>query len=250
MLVQDIRYGLRTLRRTPAFTIAALVTLALGIGANTAIFSVVNAVLLRPLPYREPERIVQLVRNRTPASSLQDGRRYLFFREHLRSVTALAAYRGAGALNMAQGDTAHFVSARAISKEYFEVFGIQPALGAPFTGEQDAEGGPDVVILGDALWRSAFGGNPDAIGKSILLADRSHTIVGVMPPFDALGTVDLFVPLRPGLTGPGGGFNYAVVGRLRPGTSIDQATAEAESVWQAFGAAFPQSVFRTERPTG
>ena len=250
MLARDIRYGLRTLRRTPAFTIAALVTLALGIGANTAIFSVVNAVLLRPLPYFEPERLVQLVRNRHPGTPSQDGRRYLFFREHLRSVSALAAYRGAGSLNMQQDGDARYVSVLAVSKEYFDVFGIRPALGGPFTSEHDVEGGPDVAILSDALWRSAFGASPDAIGRSIVIADKPHTIVGVLPPFDARGAIDLFVPLRPGLTGPGGGFNYSVVGRLRAGVSIDQASADAESVWRAFGETFPQSVFRTELPTG
>ena len=250
MLFQDIRHGLRTLRRTPAFTAAALLTLGLGIGANTAIFSVVNAVLLRPLPYREPDRLVQLVRNRSASTVSQDGRRYLFFREHLKSVEALAAYRGAGSMNMQREGSASFVRAQAVSKEYFEVFGVRPTLGGPFTAEHDVQGGPDVVIVSDGLWRSAFGGSPDVIGTALLLADKAHTIVGVMPPSEAFRSVDLFVPLRPGLTGFGGGFNYTVTGRLRPGVSVEQASTEAGSVWRAFAAAFPQSVFRTELPTG
>jgi predicted permease len=180
----------------------------------------------------------------------QDGRRYLFFREHLQSVEALAAYRGAGSMNMLRDGTASFVRAQAVSKEFFDVFGMRPTLGGPFTSEHDVEGGPDVVILSDALWRGVFGGAADAIGTSLLLVDKPHTIVGVMPPSEAFAGVDLFVPLRPGLTGFGGGFNYTVTGRLRPGVSIEQASMEAESVWRAFAAAFPQSVFRTELPTG
>ena len=158
VLAQDLRYGLRTLRRSPGFTAAALLTLALGIGANTAVFSVVNAVLLRPLPYREPEALVQLVRSyQTGPAAGQDGRRYLFFRDHLRSVEALAAYRGAGSVNMVRGDRAEFVSISQVSKEYFAVFGIQPALGQPFGAEHDVAGGPAVAILSHALWQRSFG---------------------------------------------------------------------------------------------
>lgn len=247
---QDVRYGVRTLGRSPAFTLAALVTLALGIGANTAIFSVVNAVLLRPLPFREPDRLVQLVRNRSPQTASQDGRRYLFFREHLRSVEALAAYRGAGSMILLRGERAQFVGVQAVSKEYFDVFGIQPAIGGPFTLEHDVQGGPDVVILTDALWRRAFGAHPDVIGTSVVLADVLHTVVGVMPPFEPLNSADLFVPLRPGLSGPGGGFNYAVAGRLRAGASVEQASSEAESVFRALGTEFPNVIRPNERPTG
>ena len=220
VLAQDLRYGLRTLRRSPGFTAAALITLALGIGANTAIFSVVNAVLLRPLPYREPEALVQLVRSyQTGPAAGQDGRRYLFFRDHLRSVEALAAYRGAGSVNMVRGDRAEFVSIAQVSKEYFPVFGVQPALGQPFGAEHDVAGGPAVAILGHALWQRSFGANAGVIGSTIVIADKPLTVIGVMPAsFEPIVPADVFVPLRPGLTGPGGGFNYAVAGRLRPGT--------------------------------
>jgi putative ABC transport system permease protein len=251
MLVQDLRYGGRMLLRTPGFTCAAVLTLALGIGANTAIFSVVNAVLLRPLPYPQPDRLVQLARNRSAGTSIQNGRRYLFFREHLRSVEALTAYRGAGSMNMIRGDTASFVSVQAVSKEYFTVFGAQPALGQAFTAEHDVTGGPDVVILSHALWRSVFGGNPDVIGTSVLVADRPFTVLGVMPEwFEGTSPPEMFIPLRPGITGTGGGFNYTVVGRLREGVSIEQASAEAETVWNAFATEFPNALMRNERPTG
>ena len=250
MLLQDVRYGLRTLRRSPGFTGAALLTLALGIGANTAIFSVVNAVLLRPLPYREPDALVQLVRSyqNGPAAG-QDGRRYLFFREHLRSVDALAAYRGAGSVNMVRGDRAEFVSISQVSKEYFAVFGVQPALGQPFEAEHDVAGGPAVAILSHALWQRSFGADPDVVGSSIVIADKPLTVIGVMPEsFEPIAPADVFVPLRPGLTGPGGGFNYAVAGRLRQGTSLTQANAEVAATWHAFGAEFPEIKRPNELP--
>ena len=250
VLAQDLRYGLRTLRRSPGFTAAALLTLALGIGANTAVFSVVNAVLLRPLPYREPEALVQLVRSyQTGPAAGQDGRRYLFFRDHLRSVEALAAYRGAGSVNMVRRDRAEFVSIAQVSKEYFAVFGIQPALGQPFGAEHDVAGGPAVAILSHALWQRSFGASAGVIGSTIVIADKPLTVIGVMPgSFEPISPADVFVPLRPGLTGPGGGFNYAVAGRLRQGISLAQANADVAAAWHAFGAEFPEIKRPNELP--
>jgi predicted permease len=256
--VQDARYAARTLLRTPGFTLAALLTLALGIGANSAIFSAVNAVLLRPLPYPQPERLVQMER-RYPAGTGagQDGRRYLFFRDHLRSVSALAAYSGLGSFNLAVGDRSEFVSALAVSKEYFDVYRIHPQLGAPFTAEHDRDGGPDVAIISHGLWQRQFGGQPDVVGQSIVLSERSHAIVGVMPPPSGSDrTVDVLLPLRPGLTGRGGGWNYAVVGRLRDDATLESASAEAATAWHALRQEFPEAFVRpdgqpsTELPTG
>ena len=211
---QDLRYGVRALLRTPGFTLAALLTLALGIGANTAIFSVVNAVLLRPLDYPEPDRIVELMRRHPDGTEPgQTGRRYLFFRDNLKSVQALAAWRDPSGFNVATGDGAEFVKAMSVSKEFFAVFGVRPMLGAPFTPEQDVVGGPDVAILSNGLWRRLFAASLSVVGTTITLGGRPHTVVGVMPPdFATTPPTDLFIPLRPGTTGPGGGFNYAVAG--------------------------------------
>ena len=251
MLVQDVQYGVRMLRRAPGFTFAGLLTLALGIGANTAIFSVVNAVLLRPLPYPQPERLVRFVRQRSVDAAGQTGRRYLFFRDHLKSVEALTAFRGAGSLNMVRDDSARFVSVRAVSKEYFTVFGAPPALGQAFSEEHDATGGPDVVMLSHALWQSAFEGRRDVVGTTVQVADKPYTVLGVMPEwFEAGSAPDLLIPLRPGVTGPGGGFNYTVVGRLRQDVSIDAASAEAAILWSSFRAEFPNASGEKERPSG
>jgi putative ABC transport system permease protein len=252
MLIQDLRYGLRTLARTPGFTVAALLTLALGIGANTAMFTVVNAVLLRPLPFFQPDRLVQLVR-RYPGQvgRSQDGRRYLFFRDHLKLIEALSAHAGLGSLNLVYGNAAEFVRATGVSKEYFTVFGVRPELGETFTAEHDVTGGPDVVVLGHALWQRSFGGDPAVLGRSVLLGDKPHTVIGVLPAsFEPISPADLFLPLRPGLTGRGGGFNYAVTARLRPATSIERASAEVAAVWQSLSAEFPKAIMRSEIPSG
>ena len=182
VLAQDLRYGLRTLRRSPGFTAAALITLALGIGANTAIFSVVNAVLLRPLPYREPEALVQLVRAyQTGPAAGQDGRRYLFFRDHLRSVDALAAYaapaRSTWCAAIARSSSRSLRSPGNTSRSSAS----SRLLGQPFGAEHDVAGGPAVAILGHALWQRSFGANAGVIGSTIVIADKPLTVIGVMP---------------------------------------------------------------------
>jgi putative ABC transport system permease protein len=250
-LIQDARYGIRSLLHTPAFTLAALLTLALGIGANTAIFSVVDAVLLRPLPYPEPDRIVALMRRHPEGEwNRHTGRRYLEFRDHLHGVDGVAAWLGSSGVNLVTGDTAEFVRVMRVSSEFFPVFGVPPAIGQAFTREQDVSGGPAVVILGDELWRRTFGADPGVIGRSILLGEQSLTVIGVMPSsFVPPGRADLYVPLRPSTSGPGGGFNYHVVARLSPGVSIEQANAAAAGIWESTRTSFPMQMVRNELPS-
>ncbi len=250
--LHDTRYAIRTLRGSPAFTLAATLTLALGVGANAAIFSVVNAVLLRPLPYPEPERIVQLVRRNTiEESESQTGRRYLFFREHLQSVTALAATSGLTGFNLATGDSAEFVRAMPVSKEFFDVLGVAPLYGGTFLAEHDLPNGPSAVVLSHALWQRLFGGNPQVVGSTIQLGDQSSIVVGVMPAsLVTFPRADLYIPLRPGLSGRGGGYNYAVIGRLKPGVTRQQADGEAGRVWQGLRDAYPETLLRSELPSG
>ena len=239
--VQDARYGIRTLLRAPGFTAAVLLTLALGTGANTAVFSVVNTVLLRPLPYPDADRIVQLVRRQpTGVGGWQTGVRYFFFRDHMR-IGPIAASRNPTGINLVTGDSAEFVRAMPVSKEYFDVFGVRPALGGSFTAEQDRAGGPLAAVLSDGLWRRQFGANPAIVGTSILLGESSYVVVGVMPAsFAAIPPVDLYVPLRPSTTGPGGGFNYGVTARLPAGATLAQVNAEAAATWEAMGREHPQ----------
>ena len=247
-LVQDVRYAIRSLRRTPTFTIAALLTLALGVGANTAIFSVVDAVLLRPLPYPQPDRIVQLVRRTEGGESGgHTGLRYMFFRDNIRSMQATAAWRGLTGFNLATGDRAEYVKAMPVSKEFFAVFGARAAYGDTFNETHDRAGGVDAVVLSHGLWSRMFAGNPAAVGSTVSLGDRPYTVIGVLPrDFQTIPPADLYVPLRPSTTGPGGGFNYGVVGRLKDGVTLDQANAEALSLFVSFRDEHPQAIVETE----
>lgn len=247
-LGQDVRYALRSLLRSPSFTTAAIATLVLGIGANTAIFSVVHAVLLRPMQYPNPDRIVQLVRRSSAGENLgHTGLRYMFFRDHTRSFEAVAAWRGLTGFNLSLGTSAEYVKAMPVSKEYFDVFGVGPIYGQAFDEIHDRVGGVDAVVLSYPLWARMFGSNPAAVGSTVSLGDRPHTVIGVMPrTFQSIPPADLFVPLRPSTTGPGGGFNYTVTARLKAGITIDQANGEAASVFAAFRDAHPESLIKTE----
>lgn len=252
MFTHDIRYGIRSLLRTPGFTLAAVLALALGTGANAAVFSVVNAVLLRPLPYAEPDRIAQFVwRTRDGDHVALRGAQYLHFRDSMKSLDGLAAWRGPTGFNLSSGDSAEYVKAMPVSKEFFAVFGVRPAYGDAFGDEHDRTGGPDVVVLGHGLWTRLFAASPSVIGSVVSLGDRSYTVLGVMPrAFQSMPPADLYIPLKPGTTGAGGGQNYRVAGRLKRGVTIEQATAEASSVYQSTVAEFQGSrVDANGRPT-
>jgi putative ABC transport system permease protein len=235
MFTQDVRYGLRSLLRTPGFTLAALLALALGTGANAAIFSVVNAVLLRPLPYAEPDRIAQFVwRTRDEDHVALRGAQYLHFRDKMKSIDGLAAWRGPTGFNLSSGDSAEYVKAMPVSTEFFQVFGARPEYGDAFGDEHDRVGGPDVVVLSHGLWTRLFGASPSVVGSVVSLGDRSYTVLGVMPrAFQSMPPADLYVPLKPSTTGAGGGQNYRAAGRLKREVTIEQATAEASSVYQS-----------------
>src|SRR6266498_1306187 len=159
-LWQDIRYGARMLRKNPGFTIVAVLTLALGVGANTAIFSVVNAVLLRPLPYLEPNQLVQLcvVRSGKP-NTLIGSAAFVQVKAQSQSLARIAAYSGGDMTLTGAGSAERIVSA-AVTADFFPLLGVQPALGRNFTPEEDTPNGPKSVILGHGLWQSRFGGDP------------------------------------------------------------------------------------------
>ncbi len=245
-LWQDLRYGARMLVKQPGFTLITLLTLALGIGATTAIFTVVNAVLLRQLPYPQAERIVAVGAqfSVSPLNAVDDPR-FLFWYEHQQSFEALAAHLGGGGVNLAGDGLPELVPAQRVSVDFFRVLGVAPAVGRGFTPEEDRNGGAKVAVLSDALWRRRYGGDRNLIGKTIALNGRSYTVIGVLPPdFDFYNT-DVFTPLSPGASG-NRGFNLQVLGRLKPGVTPAQALAEMKVVSEQLRAAQPQLMRKQE----
>src|SRR5580658_7701295 len=183
----DLRLGLRILFRNPGFAAVAILLLALGIGANTAIFSVVNAVLLRPLPYQDPSRIMQIW-HVPPAKSFPgmttfsvSPANYLDWRQQSHSFEEMAAYGGAN-FNVGGQERPEAIQAARVAPEFFSILRVRPILGRTFTPDEDRPGHGHVVVLGNALWRDRLGADPAAVGQSIILDGETYTIVGVMAP--------------------------------------------------------------------
>ena len=183
-LWQDLRYAARLLRRTPGFTITALLTLGLAIGANTAIFSLVDAVLLRPLPYPEPDRLAEVYMHYSGSGEGSDqeatGLVWDTVRDHASTLDTAAYSFGTG-VGLASSQGAEFVMQQRVSAGFFRVLGVQPLIGREFAAEEDHPGGPPLVVLGYSVWKRAFAGDRSVIGRSVLLRGEPHTVLGVMP---------------------------------------------------------------------
>jgi putative ABC transport system permease protein len=245
-LWQDLRYGARMLLKKPGFTLIVLLTLGLGIGANTAIFSAVNAVLLRALPYPQPERLVVLT------EKTRDGGRmsvaypnYQDWRERAKSSTEMAGFRGA-LLNLTGVDKPARLQGRQVSWNFFRMLGVQPQLGRLFAAEDDQESAARTTVLSYALWQGKFGGDPAITGKAISLNGNSYTVIGVTPPgFEFFQNDDLFIPLgvsiRPAdkARGNHGGLN--VLARLKDGVSWEQAGAEMNTIAAQLERSYPDT---------
>jgi predicted permease len=231
--VRDVRYSFRLLRKTPAFTLTALTTLALAIGVNAAVFSVVDAVLLAPLPYPEPHNLALLSRD-IVANGVQgsheavDGRTWELVRDAPPSFKRAAFSTWITEVNFAASSdigpgAARFVQQQRVGAGFFDTLGIKPVFGRELNADEDRASGPRAVVLSGALWRSAFNGDPSVVGRSIVLRGESYTVVGVMPDGFATGVpADLWTPLRASATGEGGGENYRVL--VRFGNGAEAAT--------------------------
>ncbi len=247
-MIQDLRFGLRMLLKNPGFTFIAALTLALGIGANTAIFSVVNAVLLRPLPYLEPERLVTLSHYRPREGvSVATGGDFLRWRDQSKVFERIAAYRFDTADLTGSGEPER-LDAALVSTDMFATLGVAPALGRAFTPEEDTDGGPPVVILSDRLWRRRFNGDPQVIGRAITLGGLSRTVVGIMPPgYRFHGETELWLPLALNvaqtLSGQGRSFRMSVLARLKPGVTPEAARADLSVILERHLRASPNSYF-------
>ena len=239
---QDVRYALRTMRLNPGFTAVAILALALGIGANAAIFSVVNAVLLRPLPYPEASRLHMVVRQyeRGNTDSITATNAW-FWREHARSFAALTAYDviGAGANLGGVAEPERIKSIR-VTPEFWKVYGVMPALGRPFTAEEAKPNGPRVAVISDGLWRRRFGGDPNILGRAIALNAESWTVVGVMPPgFSMIPESDVWTPLPLVPSATDRANMLFLLGRLKPGVTPEQAQADSVRVTEMYKRAYP-----------
>ncbi len=233
---QDIRHAWRSLRHTPGFTVAATLTLALGIGATTAIFSVVNAALLKPLPYPEPDRLLVLA---PPPAGSVTGQVFLHMRERARIFTHVAGQGGGGGANFVAGDHREYVATQRVSDGFFATHAVEPLLGRELTPAEALPNGPNAVVLGEALWRRVYGGRADALGETILLRDVPHTVVGVMPAtFRSIPAADLWTPLRTTLADNGA--NYRVIGRLREDVTLTHAAEELDALRTGIAGAFPR----------
>jgi predicted permease len=236
-LWQDLRYAARLLRRTPGFTVTALLTLGLGIGANTAIFSLVDAVLLRPLPYPEPDRLAEVYMHYSGSGEGSDqeatGLVWETVRDHASTLDTAAYSFGTG-VGLASSQGAEFVMQQRVSAGFFRVLGVQPLIGREFTAEEDHPGGPPLVVLGYPVWKRAFEGNRNVIGRTVLLRGEPHTVLGVMPNgFMTNARAEVWTPLHATQTGEGEGSNYGLVSRLKPGASWMQADTQLASITPA-----------------
>ena len=244
MLLSDLRYAARILRKSPLFTLAVVLTLALGIGANTAIFSIVNAVLLRPLPYRDPGRLVWVAERNdrlglpTFAASVLN---YLSWKELSRTFEPIGAF-GFATFNLTgEGEPEQF-SGGTITPSIFPLLGIQPVVGRSFQEGEDHPGSPRVVMISDGLWRRRFGSDRSVVGRHLTLNGLETTVVGVAPAaLSLLSTGDLWVPMT---IDPGHEIrlNHVIlaVGRLRQGVTLDQAQAEMRVVAGQVSRQFPE----------
>ena len=241
-LFQDLKYGTRILLKQPGFTLVAVVTLALGIGANTAIFSLVNSILLRPLPFREPDRIVRMVQA-SPKLGLpswgvsQAG--FNAYREQNRSFETIAIYNNTATNLTGDGEPERLPTAT-VTADFFKVFGVTPQLGRTFLEGEDSAGKNNVCVISHAFWQRRFGGDQNVVGRMINLNNTPAQIVGVMPAqfkFPRLET-DLWTPLAFDKTRIAPYF-FSVVGRLKPGVQVAQAQLDTTEVIQNFGRAHP-----------
>ena len=250
-ILRDLKYALRQLRRNPGFTFTVLLTLSVAIGANTAVFSMVNALLLRPLPYSEPEKLASLMRNYTLAGKFdaddgQNGEAWELVRDNVPAVQAAAYSYDASGVNLQTQTTAHYVHQQRVSAGYFEVLGIHPIVGRTFTAEEDRPHGPKAVILSFEAWKSLFFSDRSVVGKPILLKGEPHVVIGVLPAnTHTTAPADLWTPLQPRTSGEGEGENYHVVMRLKSGSSWAEANAQLANL-------HPNSFLRFARknPTG
>ncbi len=237
MILQNLRYSIRALLRNPVIALIAVATLALGIGANTALFSVINAVLLRPLSYPNPERMVELLRQ-FPGATIwaTTATKFAFWRDENQSFEAVAAHSFVPVgLNLVGHGEPQRLAALSTTADYFRVLGIQPAIGRSYTVAEDKPGAGKVAVLSFALWQKLFKGDRDVLGKNLSLSDNSYQVIGVMPRgFEDPLRADLWIPMQLKIDPADLSNNYPVIARLKPGVTLAMARADMKIVSERF----------------
>jgi predicted permease len=239
MLGQELRYGLRLLVKSPGFAAVAILTLALGIGANTAIFSIIDAVLLRPLPYPHPDQLVEIKNG--PGFPLA-GPDFLDLQSQNRTFSGMALYTFAQNYNLTGAGEPSYVSGVATEANFFSILGANALLGRTWAIGEDKEGASRGVILSFGLWKSQFGGDRSIVGKNIHLNGQAYAVVGIMPPrFDFPADIDLWVPqeISPKWLGQRGTHQFLAVGRMKPAISLDQAEADLSVIAKRLARLYP-----------
>ena len=247
--VREVRYALRALIRYRSFTVAAVLSLALGIGSSVAIFSVVDAALLNPLPYDEPERLIAVYG--TSPKSMRNSvsyPNYLDWRDRIRTVDDIAAWHLEMFTLTGRRQAERLIGGR-VSAGYFEILRVQPLLGRTFDDQEDRIGGPPVVLLGESLWRRTFAADPTIVGETVTLNSKPHTVIGVIPAHVGVGVIarlynDVFLPIGQNddkmfLSRHVNAMN--VIGRLGPGVDLTQVRADFETTARSLEVAYPEA---------
>jgi putative ABC transport system permease protein len=241
-LATDLKHALRALRQSPGFTVTAVSALALGIGANTAIFSVINTVLLRPLPFPEPDRIVVLMNSSPQGSSAAASvPKYNLWRRQTQVLEDVSAYdTGGPGLNLSGGDHPEQLKGIHVSYEFFHLFGALPVLGRTFTSSEDRPGGGNVAVLSNGLWRRRFGSDPAIVGKAISLGGEPCTVIGVLAPnFTFDPPADLYLPFQADPNSTNQGHYFESAARLKRGVSLNAAKAALNLAGEEFRRRYP-----------
>ena len=239
----DLKFALRSLRRNPGFALLAVFVMALGIGANTAVFSVVNAVLLKPLAYRDPDRIVTLASlwKSSGGHGLVSAPDFHDWHDQSTAFDAMAYYSADSTAVMA-GGAAEYAHVAAVTPEFFRVFGVEPVVGRLFSAQEEKEGIGGAVLVSYAYWQSHFGGSTAAIGQSLRMLGKSIPIVGVMPPrFRFPDESEIWLPEESDAGTSRSGHNYRVVGRLKPDATLEQAQAQMTAIGGRLARQYPDS---------
>lgn len=245
-LWQDLHYALRIYVKHKSFVLLAVLTLAIGIAANTALFAVINAVLLRPLPYPEPQRIVQVYRRMTiGTSSLNNYSWFRFAERNNHTMEYLAAWGAGPRVNVVDGDSSQVVQSVKVSSAFFRVFGVRPILGRDFNYQDDLPGAPPVAVISNTLWKTVFRGDPNIAGQVLQIKDEDYTVIGVMRPgFTGGPDTDVWILYRKAEDWTEKTVGHLVAGRLRPGVTMEDARRDLDLLWDRLRKEQPGAVTR------